>query len=705
MEFKIFLIMISMTCVIFTVAIHVTAVYAGTSKMFTYNDPNYGTKIQYPSNWKFIIDEGEPTFFPPETDPSEEYIASVWISKRNLNQSTGIGYYLDYSRQYYDNFPDIEVIKAVSNSTLGGYPAYVLEWNETDENGNQFNTMKVGTLIGIEEYYVTYEATAEKYQEYLPIVHQMLSSFKIQLAEKNIPYVTISPTIWSDDGLDVYVVVDPESKVESSKYVQDATSAINKWSELLKKYSNNTNAWNFDIHLKTESLSENERYQSEDRFNPPANIIVELKANSENDNCGMLGESISPTDVSRYSVYSYIYTSCLGVEYTHDVVYSTVLHEFAHDLGLGHTYYKHGDLMCSREEDKHKRQFTTCTPALELKEVPSDLNIEGLIYRYGSDGLDTPNKKLKGEEPRYYQELALGTTIDNKTKIDRLLTQGWTAIDFGKTDEANRLYDSALLIDPKDTDALYAKGWVVDSLGKYEEAISYYDKILTVNPEDTFTLYAKGYALDSLGKYDEAISTYDKVLAIDPNTTDAIHEKGYSLDRSGRHDEAISYFDSLLYSNPADTEALYGKGDALDSLGRHDEAITYYDKVLAINPNDSDALHNKGYALYSLGKYEDAISNYDKTLLLEPDASQTLYRKGNALFSLGHYQDAITYYDKALVLDPTHIDALYDKANALETLGNYKEAISFYDKVLSINSSNADALNKRNDILKKIGIS
>lgn len=694
---------IAIICLVVS-SIHVTVANAGTSKMYTYNDPNYGTKVQYPANWKFSIDEGEPTFFPPESDPSEEYIASVWISKRNLNHSMGIGYYLDYSKEFYDSFPDIEVIKAVSNSTLDGNPAYVLEWKETDENGIEYNIMKVGTIIGTEEYYISYRAITEKYQEYLPSVHKMQSSFEIQLAEKNIPYVTLNPIVWSDDDLDVYVVVESKSKLVSSKYVDDAVSAINKWSELLKKYSNNTNAWNFDIHVKTESLNKNERYQAENRFSPPANIIIELKENTKDDNCEILGKSEPPTDIRRFSVYSYAFTSCMGIEYPHDVVYSTVLHELAHDLGLGHTYYKHGDLMCSIEEDKHEHEVTTCASSQNLRELPSELNIEGLLYRYGVDGFDTPNKKLKGEEPRYFQELAIGTTIDNKTKIDRLLTQGWTAIDFGRTEEAVKFYDSALAINPQDTDALYAKGWAFDSLGKYEEAISYYDKFLALDPEDTYTLFAKGYALDSLGKYEEAISNYDKVLSIDPNTTDAIHEKGYSLDRSGRHEEAISYFDNLLTLDPNDSEALHGKGYALDSLGRYEEASSYYDKALSIDPTNTIALHNKGYVLHNLGKYEEAITFYDKALSLDPDDTRTLYRKAGALFNLGHYQEAISYYDKILAIDPADIDTLYDKGNTLEALGKYEEAVSYYDKVLSMNSTNEDALKKRNAIVQSIGI-
>jgi tetratricopeptide (TPR) repeat protein len=159
--------------------------------------------------------------------------------------------------------------------------------------------------------------------------------------------------------------------------------------------------------------------------------------------------------------------------------------------------------MCSSEEDKHEHQVVTCADSEELKKFPSELNVQGLIYRYGVDGFDTPNKKLKGEEPRYYQKLAVGTLIDNKTKVDRLLTQGWTATDFNRTEEALTFYDKALEIDPKDSDALFAKGWALDSLGKYDEAISYYDKVLSIDPTDSDALEKMNDLVNNVGIQEE----------------------------------------------------------------------------------------------------------------------------------------------------------------------------------------------------------
>jgi hypothetical protein len=41
----------------------------------------------------------------------------------------------------------------------------------------------------------------------------------------------------------------------------------------------------------------------------------------------------------------------------HDLVYSTVSHEFGHILDLGHAHNIDGDLMCSIEEGEEKNKM------------------------------------------------------------------------------------------------------------------------------------------------------------------------------------------------------------------------------------------------------------------------------------------------------------------------------------------------------------
>jgi hypothetical protein len=83
------------------------------------------------------------------------------------------------------------------------------------------------------------------------------------------------------------------------------------------------------------------------------------------------------------------------MDLSQDVVYSTIIHEFAHTLGLGHAFNIDYDLMCSYDIFPNGEGDYTCdnydTAALV---EPSDYDISALIYKYGTDGFSVPNRDL-----------------------------------------------------------------------------------------------------------------------------------------------------------------------------------------------------------------------------------------------------------------------------------------------------------------------
>ncbi len=56
----------------------------------------------------------------------------------------------------------------------------------------------------------------------------------------------------------------------------------------------------------------------------------------------------------------------------------------------------------------------------------------------------------------------------------------------------------------------------VSNLNKSDEAIKVYDKAIEINPQDSKAWYNKGLTLGKLGKLDEARIAYEKAIKIDP---------------------------------------------------------------------------------------------------------------------------------------------------------------------------------------------
>ena len=75
---------------------------------------------------------------------------------------------------------------------------------------------------------------------------------------------------------------------------------------------------------------------------------------------------------------------------------ATAAHEFIHAMGLGHTFNKPGDLMCSIEQG-----LPTCSTIASEETAPSDLNAAAVAEMYGTDGFANPNNPVSYKSRLY----------------------------------------------------------------------------------------------------------------------------------------------------------------------------------------------------------------------------------------------------------------------------------------------------------------
>ncbi len=153
---------------------------------------------------------------------------------------------------------------------------------------------------------------------------------------------------------------------------------------------------------------------------------------------------------------------------------------------------------------------------------------------------------------------------------------------------------------------------------KFDEAIKLYDSALGIDPTHTESLFNKGVILQILGRIDNALECYDTVIQINPNDSEVWGNRGIALRSIGQVDEAIDSYDQGLQINPGDSSLWSNRGIALRSVGRIKEAIESYDNALEINPRDAGVWSNKGVVLGSMGLMKEAIECYDKALSIDP---------------------------------------------------------------------------------------
>jgi hypothetical protein len=158
-----------------------------------YLNSTYGISIKYPSNWNIekgvnALDENgrvqEPVdiadVVPPiALDPNAVSYLQLGVENLQSAETKNLDLYLRNAiNGYRFNATDFHIDQATTNSQLAGKPAYTLVFSDT-YRGFPMKTMVMGTFSDSKFYYVFDTAEASKYVQLLPVVHQMINSFRI----------------------------------------------------------------------------------------------------------------------------------------------------------------------------------------------------------------------------------------------------------------------------------------------------------------------------------------------------------------------------------------------------------------------------------------------------------------------------------------------------------------------------------------------
>ena len=123
------------------------------AKFLQYRNPNYGIKIQYPSDWR--VEGGSNPYIIALFYPRRDYRSQVIIQIENLTTNYTPDQYLNSlirgDAADYKHYPDISFTNnATNNIVLAGHPGYLLNGTYRDPTSDALQRFtNIGTIIGI----------------------------------------------------------------------------------------------------------------------------------------------------------------------------------------------------------------------------------------------------------------------------------------------------------------------------------------------------------------------------------------------------------------------------------------------------------------------------------------------------------------------------------------------------------------------------
>ena len=160
---------------------------SSSSSLLSYENPTYGIKIQYPSNWMASTNQ-LPTynsiigFYSPLESLSDVLPVEFALSITTYTNNISLDEYTKITRTALEQ-QGMEISES-SATTLAGNPAHKITFSPGDQIAQnspvEFKFMQIFTIIGNKVYSLSYNAEASKFSTHLNTIQQMLDSVKIQ---------------------------------------------------------------------------------------------------------------------------------------------------------------------------------------------------------------------------------------------------------------------------------------------------------------------------------------------------------------------------------------------------------------------------------------------------------------------------------------------------------------------------------------------
>jgi tetratricopeptide (TPR) repeat protein len=305
------------------------------------------------------------------------------------------------------------------------------------------------------------------------------------------------------------------------------------------------------------------------------------------------------------------------------------------------------------------------------------------------------------------------------------------ALDAGQPQRALRIADALLKEYPRSPSSLLLRALALDELSRWDEAQKSYEAALRISPKDPQIQARFGMHFVRRGKWDEAVPLLEKSLAAGDDALALFYlsQAYFQTQNKGKALAAIERCAKLAPDNPT---MLLKLGEYRAQMGEHSPALEALLKVQRLNPEEPGLDAALGNTYLSLLEVESARAALERALQKDPKnpavisalasacskardhaAARRYYQQvldlglddpeyhlglGAALLGLGEHAAAIEQLNQAVVKNPRLEEAHFHLARAYQAAGRREDSQRELGVFRALKANPLATLEERNEL-------
>lgn len=264
------------------------------------------------------------------------------------------------------------------------------------------------------------------------------------------------------------------------------------------------------------------------------------------------------------------------------------------------------------------------------------------------------------------------------------VTKGTAAIKAGDWTGARAAFEAAIKKNPKQADAHYYLGLVMDKTGDRAAAEKLYRTALELQPDLQEAAENLTAILVETKKYDEAIAVAKKVLAKNNKHSEMALNLAIAMSEKGDADGATKAFEDAVKLAPNDVRFFVAYAHHLLAVAKKPaEGIAQLKKAQSVAGEDPGAIAAVGFEMRLARAVPECIAAFDKAISIKDTGD---FRTNRGLCKLANKDQAgaIADFKAATEKEPSFALAHYWYGLQLHDGGKFPEAAAEYEQYLKL---------------------